>query len=998
MVNSMLSRVHREELPPPTDIEATAPPQHSGEVISLLAQFRETGSGSTRPTSRTPEVSEGETEFRFDRFHVNVGRRTLMEDGKLVRLGSRAFDLLVALCRRSGQIVSNRELLAAAWPNRVVDEGSIRVHIANLRKAMGDGVGERRLITNVPLRGYCFVASLEVVKKTGRPEEPLSDERPETGERNAHVRRRLPSAAGLVGRDRESSELLQALRNHRCVTLIGAGGIGKTSVALPVAQRFGELEGVSVVQVELAVLSKPELVPMAIASALGVVVTEDRPLPAIAAHLRSEQRVLLVLDNCEHVIDSVATVAEHILLHAPDVQLLCTSREVLRIQGEWVQRLESLTVPPAALQASKADAMKYSAVQLFVERAAAGAGAFQLRDEDVPSVCNLCRRLDGIPLALELAAGAIDAVGLKGLVERLGGRLGSRLVMVGRGRRTALPRHQTLRATLDWSHDLLPPEEKDLLSRLSAFRGAFTHDAALAVFAQSAELLDICLAGLVSKSLIVCERNGENVNYRLLETTREYAAEKLKSGPAAPEVALHHARYMLQVMCSGEVQQMDTHPNHRGAQARWIDDVREAVQWTSTNEKTRHMTVSLVAWSAPLWFSLSMLAEYRKLAEGALEIAAALPAGSVKDEELMRLCEALGHALWHTRGGGEAMTAAFGRALGIAEDLQATAYRLRCRWGLWLVCNAEGDYSGSHRLAEQFGAIAATNEDPVVGLTFERMMALGAHFHGDQKTALDFAQRALAHARARDSNAQPSGFQFDSRVAALTVHARTLWLQGHPERALAQAEEAVREALNLDHALSLCYAIAIGAAPIAFWCGDQVRAREWSSLLKRRSDERSLHFWQAYGDSYLHLTELERMQAPCSNHAPAATLSVALRDTLCTINAGFFDDELLARAQKGAAGWCTSELLRVEGERQLRIGDTDGAIKIFQRAIKIARQQRALAWELRGSTSLARVLAGQERTVEARKTIEPVLDRFSEGHDTQDLRLARELLGTLLSA
>lgn len=996
MVKSLLSRAQREESSPSSGGGHISPAYLPGNALPFahLPETGARGTGSEGAGAPPPPNLATAAEFRFERFQVNVTRRTVMEDGTPVRLGSRAFDLLVALCRRAGEVVSNRELLAAAWPNSIVDEGSVRVHIANLRKAMGDGQGDRRLITNVPLRGYCFVVPVEVGgQAAAQPMELSADHRTATAELRKPVNWRSASTSGLVGREKESAELLQALQDHRCVTLVGAGGIGKTSVALPIAQRYGETHGIGVVLVELAALSKPELVPMAIASALGVIVSEHMPLPAIAAHLRNVQRTLLVLDNCEHVIDSVAGAVEHILQHAPEVQLLSTSREALRVQREWVQRLESLTVPPPAMQGTVADAIHYSAVRLFVERAAAGAGAFQLKDEDVPLVCSLCRRLDGIPLALELAAGAIDTVGLKGLVERLGSRLGSRLVMVGRGRRTALPRHQTLRATLDWSHDLLPAEEKDLLSRLSVFRTAFTHEAAMAVSMQSAEDLDMCLAGLVSKSLVVSEQGDDDVVYRLLETTREYAAERLALRPDAADVKLSHARYMLRVVCLPDVQKAAHQPGHHIAQARWIDDVREAVQWTSAHEATRALSVSLVAWSAPLWFSLSMLAEYRKLAENAVSIIDATATPAFEQEEVMRLCEALGHALWHTRGGGDAMTSAFGRALDIAERLQATDYRLRCRWGLWLVCNAEGDYAGSHRLATQFGDIAATKDDRVVRLTFERMMALGAHFDGNQKIGFDYAQRALAHSRGVESGEQPRGFHFDPRVAALTVMARTLWLKGLPDQALAHAEEAVKEALDIDHALSLCYAIAIGAAPVAFWCGDMAKAGRWTALLKRRADEQSLHFWQAFGDGYRHVIELDTASIPAACTLPQLSATVTLRDTLCTISPLFFDDQVLLRAQEGASGWCTAELLRLHGERQAGEGDVDGAIQTFRRGIDVARQQEALAWELRCSTSLARLLTGQRRAAEAQAVIAPVLDRFCEGYQTRDLRQAAEWRG-----
>lgn len=968
---------------PHPDLHAPPGKSCSSEVLAPALALTTTSAG----------VPTGAGTLRFDRFQVHPGQRTVLEDGEPLRLGSRAFDLLVALCERAGDVVSTRELLAAAWPNSVVEEGSVRVHIASLRKALRDGRDGRRYITNVPLRGYCFVAPVERTPGSV-PQAPVPP-----ALRAADAAAPVASAwqwpallGGLVGRDREAAELMQRLQRHRCVTLVGAGGIGKTSVALPVARQFGKLEDCQVVLVELAVLSQPELVPMAIASALGVVVSEAEPLTAIAAFLRGDRRLLIVLDNCEHVIDAVAAAAEHVLAHAPNVRLLATSRESLRIHGESVHRLESLALPPPQMQFRAADALAYPAVQLFVERAAAGPSAFSMGDAEAPAVCSICRRLDGIPLAIELAAGAIDAVGLKGLVERLGSRLGSRLVMIGRGRRTALPRHQTLRATLDWSHDLLPAEEQALLAQLSVFRSVFTHAAAQAVFDRSPDVLDTCLAGLVSKSLVVREANADTVVYRLLETTREYAAERLAAGPAAWDAALRHAGHMLEV-----VRPRGLERDGLGAAAsdlggtRWIDDVRAAIHWTFGSEDVRHLGVSLLAWSAPLWLATSMLAEYRQLAERAVGYIDAGQCVVADPEEEMRLCETLGHAIWHTRGDGIAMEAVFTRALAIAERLQATPFRLRCLWGLWLVCNAEGDYRGSLLRAQQFGDIAAASADASVHRTHERMMALGAHFQGEQTLGHEFAQRVLQQPVGRDRVARVNGFQFDQRVAALTVMARVRWMQGFADQALAHARQAVQEAQSIDHALSLCYALAIGAAPVAFWCGDDALAREWSALLKRCADERSLLFWQSFGEGYRQLVEFEDGQDPRRGLVSALALGTTVREVMCTVQPLFLDAALLTRASRGEAGWCGPELLRAHGERLYQAGAWDEAATEFRRGIALAHQQSAPAWELRCSTSLARVMARQGKHAEGLQILDGALRMFREGHGTRDLRLARHV-------
>ncbi|MBT9486780.1 MAG: winged helix-turn-helix domain-containing protein [Rubrivivax sp.] len=942
-------------------------------------------------------------------------QRSLRCEGQPVHLGSRAFDLLVALCRRPGQVVSNRELLAAAWPNRVVDEGSVRVHIASLRKTLGDGIGERRYISNVPMRGYCLVVPVETVSEAAASSP--ADEGPDAPPAERRVAPaagpswRLPAGAGLVGRDREAALLLQDLHQHPCVTLVGAGGIGKTSVALPVARRFAETQGAELVLVELAALSKGskgEGVPMAIASALGVVVTDQQPLPAITRQLVATRRVLLVLDNCEHVIDGVAIAAEHILSQTTGLHILATSRESLRIQGEWVRRLEPLPVPPLASPGSRCsleEARGYASVRLFLDRAGAAAGGFELADDEVSLLCQLCRRLDGIPLAIELAAGAVDAVGLRGLVERLGSRLGSRLVLVGRGRRTALPRHQTLRATLDWSHSLLPEAEQALLARLSIFRGVFTHAAALAVFDRPPEVLDEGLAGLVAKSLVVSEKSGSERVYRLLETTREYAAERLVASGELDAVALLHANFLLQLLRAAQPGREETPAAQRGVSTlRWIDDLREAVSWATGSDHTRGLSVSLVAGSAPLWFAHSLLAEYRLLAEAALATLTASPPASppasVNAEDEMRLSEALGHALWHTHGGGAAMNAAFHRGLVLAERLQATAYRLRCRWGLWLVCNAEGDHAGSLRLAEQFGDIAAASDDAGVHLAHERMMALGCHFQGDQAQARRYAQRVLQGVPTRAAVAPRGDAQFDPRVAGLTVMARVLWLQGLPWQALRHAEEAVNEALAIDHGLSLCFAIAIGAAPVAFWCGGHERARAWSGLLKQRADERAFHYWQAFGDGYQRVLGLQPGDALPALALVGLAPVVPLRETLSTFHPGFLDDDLAARAEQGIAGWCAPELLRLVGERQRRSQAPALAAATFRRGLALARQQHALAWELRCATSLAQMSLDQTslargRRAEAHASLHAVLAQFTEGHDTQDLRRAGAVLEQL---
>jgi predicted ATPase len=825
----------------------------------------------------------------------------------------------------------------------------------------------------------------------------------------------MPSLlSSLVGREDDIDEVTRRLAEWPCVTLAGPGGIGKTSVARAVAEKLSQRDGFDAVFVELASLATSAHIGMAVASALGIKASDTDPLPAIAATLRSQEQLLLVLDNCEHVVDGAADTVEYLLAHAPNVRVLCTSRESLRTYGEWVHGLGPLTLPPGNLP-STGDALRYPAVRLFVDRASAASRAFHLGDEEARQVCGICRSLDGIPLAIELAAAAVDVVGLAGLVDRLG----SRLALLGRGRRTAPARQQTLRATLDWSYQLLSADEQSMLAAFSVFKAQFTYAAASAVSGRSPEALDAGLAGLVSKSLLSSDRTGGTIRYHLLETTRAYAAERLAASEVGQGVAWRHAIFLRDLLRSsaqaGEPGQPQT-ARWMCEHARWIDDLRLAIHWAFRRKETRSLGLAIVARAAPLYFSLSLLAEYREMAERALaQIDApdatldATPDSDAEDE--MHLCEGLGHALWHTRGDSAAMARSFRRALVIAEQRQATMSRRRCLWGLWLVCNATGDYAGSRALAERFGEVASTpvlsatdgtvavdvtSDDGSVGLTHARMMALGLHLDGQQDLASPFAQRLLDEPATINQAAGIGWFQFDQRVAALAVSARIQWLQGRPDAALASAAEAVREAVAIDHALSLCYAIAIGAAPVAFWRGDLAQARIWTALLRQSAEARSLHFWRAFADSYEQLLDIEdgRLAPDAAGIRPA--MDTMLRETRCTVQPALADDFVLSRARRGESGWCNPELLRLAGERHLEAGDAQAGVAAIRKGIDLAQKQGALSWELRGCMSLVRWSRSlgevADRQDERRDELRAVLARFREGFSTRDLREAALLL------
>ena len=944
----------------------------------------------------------------FGPFRLLPGRRTLLDGELPLRLGSRAFDILVLLAERAGELVSTTELMATVWPGSVVDAGSLRVHVAALRKALGDGRDGHRYIVNLPLQGYCFVAPVQrdVAPRSAAATEAAGPAVPAPAPSSA------PAAAAslpalltrLVGRDALVAELIRQLPLRRCLTLVGPGGIGKTTVALAVAAEVAAGYPQHACVVELAPLADEALVPTALASALGIVVPPTEPERGLAAYLR-DKRMLVVLDNCEHLIGAVASLAETLLAHAPGVHLIATSREPLRIQGEWVQRVISLPAPPRAKTMSAREAQDYAATQLFVERARASLDSFELRDADVPAVAEICHRLDGIPLAIELAAASIEQLGVAGLAAQLG----DCMALLTRGRRTALPRHQTLRATLDWSHALLPEAERTLLRRLAPFRSHFTLDDALQLGAlpHGSE----AVAGLVGKSLLVADISGEVVHYRLLELTRDYAAQKLAESGEAAAWARRHAEHLLAQLARAAAEREQQHPGPWLAHhARCIADLRAAAQWCFSPQGDTAIGITLAALAAPLCFALSLMAEFRQLAEQALaaveaDAQAGLPQAATEQRlrEEMALREAHGHALWHTRGGGPAMSAAFSRALALAEQLQATDFQLRAVWGLWLLCNTGGDYAGSVRMAERFGEIAApAPADTGTALAHDRMMALGLHLHGEQARARRHAQRVLEHPLTVNHAARNSGFQFDQRVASRAVLARISWLHGLPEQALLHARHAVDEALAIGHALSLCYAIANGAAPVAFWAGEMDTARRYTELLMARATEHSLYFWQAFGEGYRLLLALHD-QPEARPPDPLAGLTnpsvnTLLLETLCTIDAGVIDERMRARMRSDQGGWCAPELLRLQAVERLAQGGPAAAAEARQlllQGLALARAQQAAAWELRCTMSLARLGQQQGRPAEARVDLAAVLGRFEEGQATRDLVEAAALLRSL---
>jgi predicted ATPase/DNA-binding winged helix-turn-helix (wHTH) protein len=474
-----------------------------------------------------------EQAIHFGPFVVLPKQRLVFEGHTALRLGGRALDILLALIENPGRILSKDALIGRAWPNTVVEEDTLKVHISSLRRAIGDGSGGNRYIVTVTGRGYSFVAPVTVA-----PTQAAS--RQEAPARKQH---NLPAPPGrLIGRSEFVDHLMRNLPGQRLLTIVGPGGIGKTAVALAVAGRLvasGESEAWLV---DLAPVTDDRRVPGALATVLGLDVDPEASLPGLLDALRG-RRTVIVLDTCEHVLDGAAHLANSLLQGTSDIRIIATSREPLTVDGEQVRHLGPLAAPPASADLATAQAGDFPAIELFVERASVAAGGFEFDAATAPVVAEICRTLDGIPLAIAFAAADVVSLGLHGVASGLEDRLDR----LGSSRDAAVARQQTMRATLDWSYALLGASERRTLNRLAIFTGGFTLDAAGFVAREPDEADGGVLAhvfALVVKSLIAVELSGDEPRYRLLRTTRAYARALLEQSGEAEAIAARHTAYV----------------------------------------------------------------------------------------------------------------------------------------------------------------------------------------------------------------------------------------------------------------------------------------------------------------------------------------------------------------------------------------------------------------------------------------------------------------------
>jgi predicted ATPase len=693
----------------------------------------------------------------------------------------------------------------------------------------------------------------------------------------------------------------------------------------------------------------------------------------------------------------------------PRTTIVATSREVLRIDGESVYRVPPLEVP-ALGQAAPDYIMQYSAVELFVARTKALNAGFSPTAEDLASIATICRRLDGIPLAIEFAAARAAVLSVQGVAAGLR----DRFALLTAGRRTALPRQRTLRATLDWSHELLPDAERRLLRRLAVFPGGFTVDAATAVMTDTgfdaSAVLD-GIANLVAKSWVALDKSGAAARWTLLETIRAYAIEKLVEHAEAEIVAGHQALYFRDLFT----------PQARGARSslsdedlarhvREIDNVRAVLDW-SFSAGDQAIGIDLTAAYAPVWRYLSLMSECRERCERAL--LSLEPHVTVNMPLRMQLQIALAAAIFITMGPPEQATTLLTEALETADalnDLNAQAAALSTLLAIYVL---RGEYDRTRIAAERIEQIAHRIDDPVSLLAAYRELGATLLTSGRPREAQQYFERILRSPTAPGNRRDAIYYNPNDHAVARAMLARALWMQGFTDQALKEARLSLKDLQGTDHQLQLCPILYHGICRIATMTGDFATADREIERLIEVATGLNAHLWETAGHFLKGKLLVERGEFAQSllvlrdafetggrtwrlSYAEfKGTLALGLAGTGRLDEALVALDDAMAAAGEDGHGWYAPELLRIKGEvllQQAADQSTLAAEDCFNQAAQMAREQSALFWELRVALSVARLRVSQGRGHEARAPLASVYDRFTEGFATADLQAARTLL------
>jgi predicted ATPase len=859
-----------------------------------------------------------------------------------------------------------------------------------------------RYIKNIPGRGYCFVG--KILSEEMQPAAIAQPNRPRPTRHTSFP----PPLLRIIGRDQTIADISDRVLGNRFVTLVGTGGIGKTSVAVAVGHKLMSHFSGNVAFIDFGSILDPKLVPDLLSSSLGLTNYGADAASSLLSRLDGE-RFLLVLDNCEHVVESAADLAEKLFLGAPNIYVLATSREPLRAEGEQVYRIEPLESPSSKAQLTASETVKFSAVQLFIERATASGMVLDLSDASASTIAKICRRLDGVALAIEVAASRAHAHGIDNTAELIE----NRFKLQWRGRRTALPRHQTLHSLVDWSYSRLDVHEQWLLRQLSIFVGPFDLEAAISLPTELEEeqaRIAETLASLVDKSLVATVRDRAPFGYRLFESTRTYGLVKLVESSESDAVARRHALFYSQKMESlGKDSQSFPRDRQSNKALDYLSNVRSALQWCFSENGDATLGIRLAAAAVPHLIHLSLFPECMHWSEQAI---LRLPDDCRGTETEMDLQESFAISLMTAKGSGEEVLSAVTRGLALAEKRNDDQRRLRMLVGLNIVLMRMGDFPASLAMGEKCRLHAIAIDDTAALIMSELMVATACHLCGNQLEAHLHCDAGIKLAELHPGLTSEY-FGYDHEVRGLVTFSRVLWLRGSPDKAIQVADQAIRLAEERDQPTTICITF-IYLAQVFLWCGQVEAATRLADKLIDVATRHLMHAYRAVGvgvkgqclissgqaglgleliDDALRILGLEQ------HHAQTTTFLTAKAEALLDLglpeSASIAIDQAENRAELVGNTFDMPQILKVKASVMVAMADPKKAENLLRKSISNAKAQSSNSWGLRSTVSLAGLLSADNRRIEAYELLSAKFGAFTEGFGTADLIEAKAALDQL---